>query len=280
MTRRFYPILGVLVVLVALASCSSTKSLKKSHSIDGMSEVEYVENLIANTNDWNALTAKMSLSLDLGGKESVTKVNGTLRVKKGEVIQLSIAPFLGIEVGRAEISPDGILVIDRMNKRYVEVPFAEVKTLSNADLDFSTLQALFLNSIFLPGKDELVARDASAFRVMPMEDGNVVLDIKKNRHFVYNFLIQVSDALLRESTIALKGTPYILRWKYDKFRPLEQVSFPSDMQVSFEGGKKPVRATFALSRLSMNADWETHTEVSKKYEKVPLEDILKQLLKK
>jgi hypothetical protein len=108
----------------------------------------------------------------------------------------------------------------------------------------------------------------------------VVLDIKKSRHFVYNFLFQASDALLRESTIALKGTPYILRWKYDKFRPLEQVSFPSDMQVSFEGGKKPVRATFALSRLSMNADWGTHTEVSKKYEKVPLEDILKQLLKK
>ena len=52
------------------------------------------------------------------------------------------------------------------------------------------------------------------------------------------------------------------------------------MRVSFEGGKKPVKASFALSRLSMNTNWETHTEVSNKYEKVELGDILKQLLKK
>ena len=280
MTRRLYHILGVLVLLVALASCSSTKSLKKSHSIEGMSEVEYVENVIKNTNAWNALTAKMALTLDLGGKESATKVNGTLRVKKGEVIQMSIAPFLGIEVARAEISPDGVLVIDRMNKRYVKVSFAEVKSLANADLDFSTLQALFLNELFLPGKEELVARDASAFEVGGMSDGNVMLDVKKTKRFAYQFLTQVPEALLRESTIALKDAPYILRWKYDNFRPLEQGSFPTDMQVSFEGGKQPVRAAFALSRLSVNADWETHTEVSKKYERVPLEDILKQLLKR
>lgn len=48
-------------------------------------------------------------------------------MKRDEVIQLSIAPFLGIEVARAEISPDGVLVMDRMNKRYVQVPFDELK---------------------------------------------------------------------------------------------------------------------------------------------------------
>mgnify|MGYP003301700513 CR=1 FL=1 len=200
MTQRIYHLFGIALLVVTLASCSSSKMLKKSHSIDGMSEVEYVENLIVNTNDWNALTAKMSLSLDLGGKESVTKVNGTLRVKKGEVIQLSIAPFLGIEVGRAEISPDGILVIDRMNKRYVEVPFAEVKILSNADLDFSTLQALFLNSIFLPGKDELVARDASAFRVIivpsVIEPKAVVVSISNTPLLAFSFLYRYTNPII------------------------------------------------------------------------------------
>jgi hypothetical protein len=51
------------------------------------------------------------------------------------------------------------------------------------------------------------------------------------------------------------------------------------MQLSFEGGQKPVKAAFVLSRLSANADWETRTEVSSKYVKVKLEDLLKQLLK-
>ena len=277
MTRRIFQLLGMVLMVAFLASCSATKSIKKSHSIEGMTETEFVENVIENASGWEALTPKMSLTLDLGRKGE-TKVSGTLRIKKGEVVQLSIAPLLGIEVARAEISPNGILVIDRMNKRYVEVSFAEVKALAKADLDFHTLQALFLNELFLPGKGDLTARDASSFKVEPEAEG-VWLNVKRAKRFGYHFLTEAPEALLKESYIGLNGTPYGLRWKYDDFRALERKQFPVDMKLAFEGGKKPVKAAFALSRLSTNGDWEARTEVSKKYEKVELEEILKLLLK-
>ena len=277
MTRRVFQLLGVTLMVAILASCSTTKSIKKSHSIEGMTETEFVENVIENAGGWNALTAKVSLSLNWEGKGE-TKVSGTLRIKKGEVVQLSIAPLLGIEVARAEISPNGILVIDRMNKRYGEVSFAEVKALVKADLDFHTLQALFLNELFLPGKGDLTARDASSFKVEPEAEG-VWLNVKRAKRFGYHFLTEAPEALLKESYIGLNGTPYGLRWKYDDFRALERKQFPVDMKLAFEGGKKPVKASFALSRLSTNGDWETRTEVSKKYEKVELEELLKLIIK-
>ena len=278
MTKRIFQIFGVVLIVVLLASCSTTKSIKKAHSIEGMTEMEFVESVIENAGGWKALTAKMSLSLDLEGK-GVTKVSGTLRIKKGEVIQMSIAPLLGIEVARAEISPNGILVIDRMNKRYVEVSFAEVKALTKADLDFHTLQALFLNELFLPGKDDLTVRDASSFKVEPEAEG-IWLNVKRAKRFGYHFLAEAPAALLKESYIGLNGSPYGLRWKYNDFRALERKQFPVDMKLAFEGGKKSVKAALALSRLSTNGDWESHTEVSRKYEKVELEEILKILLKK
>ena len=277
MTRRLYHITGIAILIALLASCSSTKNMKKSHSIEGMTEMEYFEAVISNTGGRDALTAKMSLSIDVEGK-GTTKVNGTLRIKKNEVIQMSITPLLGIEVARAEISPDGILVIDRMNKRYVEVSFAEVKALANVDLDFHSLQALFLNELFLPGKGDLTSRDVSSFQ-MNVEPDGVVLDVKKTKRFSYQFLTQAPEALLKESCIGLMGAPYLLRWRYDGFRPLASLSFPTDMQVSFEGGKKPMKAALSLTRLSTHADWDAHTEVSPRYEKVRLEDILKLLLK-
>ena len=275
--RRNIECLWWAFLLVLMASCSSTKTIKKSHSIEGVTETEYLETVIDNAGGWDALTAKMTLAIDLEGK-GATKVNGTLRIKKGEVVQMSITPFLGIEVARAEISPDGVLVIDRVNKRYVQVSFAEVKALANADLDFHTLQALFLNELFLPGKGNLTSRDASAFRVEPVADG-VELEVKRSKRFSYRFLTYAPDALLKESSIGLKGTSYLLKWAYGDFRSLEQRKFPADMKVSFEGGKKPVKASFALSRLSTNADWESRTEVSPKYERVELADILKLLIK-
>ena len=110
------------------------------------------------------LTAKMAATFTLNGK-STGRVNGTLRIKRGEVIQMSITPFLGIEVGRAEISPEGVLVIDRVNKRYVQVSFEQLKGLANVNLDYHILEALFLNEIFLPGKNKLSVRDLSAAEV-------------------------------------------------------------------------------------------------------------------
>ena len=276
MTKRISYLLMTVLMVALLASCSATKSIKTSHSIEGMTEKEFVEHVIDNAGGWHALTAKMALSVDLG--KGTTKVNGTLRIKKGEVIQMSIAPFLGIEVARAEISPDGILVIDRMNKRYVEVSFAEVEALAKADLDFHTLQALFLNELFLPGKGYLTARDASSFKVEPEAEG-VWLNVKRTKRFGYHFLTEAPEALLKESYIGLNGTPYGLRWKYEDFRSLGKKNFPTDMKLAFEGGKKPVKAAFVLSRLSTDADWETRTEISPKYNKVELEEILKLLLK-
>ena len=276
MTKRISYLLMTVLMVALLASCSATKSIKTSHSIEGMTEKEFVEHVIDNAGGWHALTAKMALSVDLG--KGTTKVNGTLRIKKGEVIQMSIAPFLGIEVARAEISPDGILVIDRMNKRYVEVSFAEVEALVKTNLDFHTLQALFLNELFLPGKGDLTARDASSFKVEPEAEG-VWLNVKRAKRFGYHFLAEAPEALLKESYIGLNGTPYGLRWKYEDFRSLGKKNFPTDMKLAFEGGEKPVKAAFALSRLSTDADWETRTEISPKYNKVELEEILKLLLK-
>ena len=271
----------IAVVLLALVvvSCSTTKVLKKADFIEGLTEVEFWENAISNHDEIGreGLTAKMSLALDVSGK--TTKVSGTMRIKKGEVVQLSIAPLLGIEVARAEISPDGVLVIDRVNRRYVRVSFNELQELTNAQLDFYSLQALFLNEIFLPGKKELTSRDISAFD-MELIGKDVRLELRKAKNFSCSFLTQGSDALLKESFVGLKEMSYGLQWKYDNFRSFEKGLFPNTMQLSFLGVKKPMNATFSLSRLSVNSNWETYTKVSDKYEQVKLEDLIKQLLEK
>ena len=277
MSKRICIYAWALLLTLLAAACSSTKGLKKSNSIEHLSEAEYMEKVLSHSAEWEAVTAKMTVSLNLNGK-STGKVGGTLRIKRGEVIQLSLTPFFGIEVGRAEISPEGMLVIDRMNKRYVQVSFEELKALCNVNLTYHILESLFLNEMFLPEKDRLTAKDRSAFD-WSIASPQVALDAKKTKTFAYRFLTESPEGLLKESIISLPGTAYALNWKYDKFQPLGQSSFPASMFVSFAGGKKPSDATFSLSRLSTDSDWETRTEVSRKYQKVELEDLIKTLLK-
>ena len=245
MMKRIYIYLFGAVLLAFVSSCSSTKNMRKSVSIGNLSETEYMTEVFNRAPAWDALTAKMSMAVDLNGK-GATKISGTIRMKRDEVIQLSLtAPFIGIEVARAEISPDGILVMDRLNKRYVQVSFAELKGLAKADLDFHSLQALFLNEIFLPGKTTLSARDISAFTVHP-ENEHAVLEVKNGKKFAYRFRTTADEGLLKESHIGLAGilTDCVgsmissVRWRKNSSRvtclfPLKEARSPSRPLLTF-----------------------------------------------
>lgn len=276
--RQAYSYILALVMLFLVASCSSVKKVTEAKVVDGMTEAQYFDAVLGQTAHWPALTAKVALSLNWDGK-SETKVNGTLRIKRDEVIQLSVAPFLGIEVARAEISPDGVLVIDRMNKRYVQVSFAELQSLVKMEWDFHLLQSLFLNELFLPGKGELNVRNLSDFRLEQLPSG-IWLEAKKTKPLQYRFQTQAPAGTLVKSCIDVPSTPYGLEWGYAEFKHYEGKEFPMQMNLLIEGAKHPIKADFKFSRLNLNSDWESRSEVSGKYERVRLDDLIKILLKK
>ncbi len=89
-----------------------------------------------------AMTAKMKLNVDALGKS--LSVNGSLRMKRDEVVQLSLS-MLGFELGRLEFSPDDVLILDRYHKQYVRCGYDDISFLKSAGIDFYALQSLFWN---------------------------------------------------------------------------------------------------------------------------------------
>ena len=89
------------------------------------------------------LTAHVKIKVTQAGNNMST--SGTLRMRYGEVIQITLFdPILGIaEVGRMEIAPDNILVIDRINKRYVSTDYEEFKALKDNNVNFDAIQDIF-----------------------------------------------------------------------------------------------------------------------------------------
>ena len=103
--------LYVLVALVLVASCSSTRKLEKTPMIGGLTGEAYMEKVIELSPSWKTVSGKVALTLNMEGQKDA-KVSATLRLKRGESIQLLVAPLLGIEVARLEITPGGLLAVD------------------------------------------------------------------------------------------------------------------------------------------------------------------------
>ena len=100
------------------------------------------------------------LQLTVPNKNGSMTVSGSMKMKSGERIQLSVLmPVFRSEVMRMEVTPDEVLLIDRMNKRYVRATRDELKGILPENADFDRLEKLLFKAS-LPGeKKELTGRE-------------------------------------------------------------------------------------------------------------------------
>ena len=149
MMKRNFIYLSLFIMVAMVSSCSSTKKMTKSVTVGDLTEREYVDKIIDNSNKFDVIWAKSVFTLIFDKKDPIS-VSGTMRIKRGEVVMLSAVPLLGIEVARVEITPSGVLVIDRMKKRYVKVSYSELNNYLKKSFDYFS-SALFINSPYYTG---------------------------------------------------------------------------------------------------------------------------------
>ena len=123
--KNYYIVLTLLCVIL-LASCGTKKQAVSTPTVQ--MKPTYV-------------TSPISLSFLMGDKN--VSVGGTLRMKRDDVIQISLVTFGILEVGRIEMTPDYFMVIDKMNRQYVKAAYGDVPFLKDANIDFRTIQSYF-----------------------------------------------------------------------------------------------------------------------------------------
>lgn len=134
----------LLLVVVALAGCKSSKT---AVSKTPLPEAPHY------------LSSRLQLTIPAGSNGSIT-TSGTMKMKSGERVQLSILmPIIRTEIARLEITPDEILLIDRMSKRYVRASRNELKEVLPKDARFSKLEKLLLDASLPNGKAELSGKE-------------------------------------------------------------------------------------------------------------------------
>ncbi len=104
------------------------------------------------------LSSKMQFTVP-NGSNTMT-VGGTMKMKTGERIQLSVLmPVLRSELFRLDITPTDILIVDRMNKRYVKTTREELVKLLPQDVQFAQLEKLLLDAAKPGGKSEVTGSE-------------------------------------------------------------------------------------------------------------------------
>ncbi|MCR5314318.1 MAG: DUF4292 domain-containing protein [Bacteroidaceae bacterium] len=282
MRQSLHMIVGMICIgsCIALSSCKSSKPVVNPNSPIVSTNTTFAADkymsMVASNNSTQAnLTAKVKVVVDVDGKSVST--SGSLKMKKDDVIQLSLVdPLLGVmELGRMEFTKTRVLIVDRVNKQYVDVPYSDVSFLTKANIDFYTLQSLFWHEVFEPGKKTAKASD---FQYQDSGDNINITFIDKM--LTYKFETQKKQGQLNHTLITNNtDQTYRFAFSYDKFTSFYNKPFPREMTMSFTTADQKTSLSMSLSSLKNASDWVARSSAPSKYTKANPETLFKMLVK-
>ncbi len=274
LTRVQLPALIAVCILLVLSGCKSSKKVGTVVSGGAKAHNEFFEAMEEHSFQFNTMTAR--LNAELKGTKNNMSSRVDLKMVKDSAFQLSVQPFLGIEVFRAEFTVDSIKVVDRMNKRYVAERYADLKGQTPIEFNFYNLQALFTNHIFLPGQQFIEPKQFKRFK-LNQEGSTAEIRIKDSLGLLYTFFADGEEKLL-STYITDPSEQYALQWDYADFRVTDGQPFPQLMDVNvLANGSSQGGIAFRFSRIQTNVPVNLEFSIPAKYKRITFAQILKSI---
>jgi len=255
--------------LMIFTGCKTTRSIAKK----GATEESQIAQLIqkvqkAQPNFNTANVSKMAMEFDLN--ERKVNVLATCKIRKDSAIFLSIQPFMGIELYKAEIMPDSIRVFDKMNRKYYVMDYTSMSKRFGVDINFTSLQALIFNQFFCIGVKELLP---DSCKLTPLADGRNKIDFETEK-------MQQSTEISSSNTIQQvllksKDVIYQLQTNYDDFTAVNNVNFPQKITLLATSKKSKASCVFSILKLDFNTDFKLTATATDRYTRGEIDQLLK-----
>ena len=266
MASKKWIFLPMAIAALLLTGCRATRNLGMDAQLRKQQN-EQIELLIQQPKELTDLTAKTAIAINYD--EQTFNVKGRLRMRRGEVVQMSITALGVVEVALIEFTPEGAYLIDRVNKRYAKIDYSS-GILNTVGFNFETVQALFWNRIFLPGKEESKTKPDN----FTVSLSGSQLCIEPARPYLLKCQFYTDSECKQLQLTQLGINDYAVTWRYDMFGKAAPDGFPTVMDISVDTDSDTAGAHIALNSISCtDTDWTAGTNLSR-YTKIELEAFL------
>lgn len=252
--------LQISIFLLAITLLTACKS--KMLSVKDYAAKKEVQDLFQKSPRFETFNSQIQIGT--GGLSA----KGDLRMVKNQVIYLSVQAFLGIEVARLKITPDSLIAIDRLHRRYFAESFAQINGLSTKGLSFYSIQSLFTNSLFLTDRDSLSLADVSEF-VWSQNGAETALTPRKDDKFQF---ILNQNKQLRQTSLSVDK--FKMDWNYSQFSQAGGYTFPRNIEVEVASEKRKTNLTLEFAKIDLGKSLKVDCLIPQRYSKVDFSEIL------
>ncbi len=272
--------LAALALPLMLVACGTQKKAvkeTKTTTPTTMKAQQFLQKVNDNAQYAKFITSKVKFSVEVGNQQLT--LTGNLKMKRDDVIRLQLMAFGFVEAGRLEFTKDYVLIMDRINKQFIKANYNQLDFMRNSGLNFYSLQSLFWNELFQPGKSKVTDELLNNYETdLIGEDAIISME---NGKLSYRWLADKEGALIKMANIMYEDKirgDYQLNWDYEDFRANGKKLFPFTHNILFNTPGKSVKMGMTLNYLGNDDEWETRTEISGKYREVSVDEILRRFM--
>lgn len=262
--------------LLVFNGCKSKQKIIYSTSpVENKAHSQLFSDILRSEFPYETFSAKLNIGISSGTKSFNSKAN--LRIEKDHALQISIQPLFGVEMFRVYMNPDTVLLLDRMNRRYVLESIAEIKKHYPVGFDYYTLQSLFTNSVFVSGKEHAGASDYDLFRYERSSDQCYRLTATDSSSRIdYSFVVNGDDRITY-THLMHPEKKHFMQWGYQDFVYQNSVTFPHKMLVTLSSASRKAEAEIQLYDVQTNPSFQLSLNIPSGYTRTSLNEIMKML---
>ncbi len=264
-----------LLVLLSVGGCKSVEKVVFG-KVTNIPDVKLRKSLKDNELVYDQLyLKKVGFTLDDGNQNRSFK--GSFVIKKDSVIVVSIYALMGIELIRAQLSKDSVIIVDKHNKFVYHTDYGYFDRRFGVNITFDIIQSILSNQLFLyPDEGNFydglkkykhdTTEDYYAFKSLK---GNRVNRIAKrdNSDAIYHE-IDIYPELFKIFNVFLKdfGTGQSLKVSYDRFKKFDNILFPEDISISATQGIKEFKLNLKINYLDLDNGGSLHFKIPTSYQ--------------
>lgn len=261
--------------LIFITGCKSKKTIASSSTLESKSNKEVVNDVLNKELKFNTIYAKGNVEFKTGG--SSKEFSTIFKIIKDDVLQASVRPFLGVEALSLTLTPDSIVILDRLNKNYVAESINNPEIITNFDFNFYNLQALLTNKLFIPGQKSLSEKDYDQFKITSTPE-LYMLQTKDKSDLLYSFAVDASDRIA--STLIYSERKNItLQWSYNDFINDNNQIYPTSIETKVDIAKRRIDLNISYDKLEIDKQFKIETSIPSRYKKVSFMELVGSYMK-
>jgi hypothetical protein len=190
--------------------------------------------------NFNTFSGKAKAKLDISGSSNDVTLN--IRMQRDQKIWVSVTAIAGIEVARAQITPDSIMVINRLQAVYIREPFAYVNKFAGEQVNYKTLESLLIGNAI----PELLNEHAD------IQSANGTLTLTGDlRGLIYKLIIG-PDMKAGQTNLSNPNAGQSLQVVNSAFTPVGNITVPSQIDMSSVVKDKKIQVNLHYTKIEFD----------------------------